>query len=113
MMLMRVVMPVGELLATALVSAGDFPPWDSLAGRSVALAGRSVIARFRVLAAVTGFDIAVSHRGTAALTRAATTTAPTTTASTSTTTRLASLAALALTFATPFLAFSATRNHRG
>jgi hypothetical protein len=106
MMLMRVVMPVGELLATALVSAGDFPPWDSLAGRSV-------IARFRVLAAVTAFDIAVSHRGTAALTRAATTTAPTTTASTSTTTRLASLAALALTFATPFLAFSATRNHRG
>ena len=87
-------MPVRELLATALVPAGD------------SLAGRSVIARFRVLAlaAVTAFDIAVSHRGTAALTRAATATAPTTTTSTPSPTSLAgALAALALS--TPFLAF--------
>ena len=94
MMLMRVVMPVRELLATALVPAGD------------SLAGRSVIARFRVpaLTPVTAFNIAVSHRGTAALTRAATATAPTTTASTPPPTSLASaLAALALS--TPFLAF--------
>ena len=94
MMLMRVVMPVGELLATALIARfrvlALVPAGDSLASRSVA--------------AVTAFDIAVSHRGTAALTRAATATAPTTTASTPTPTSLAS-ALTALAFSTPFLAF--------
>lgn len=79
------VMPVGQLLASALTTL-------------------SLRRRFRVLAFAvsTAFDIAVGRRASSALTRTATTTAPTATASTSTTTRLAiALAALTLALTTP------------